>query len=74
MPLRLKKILGALLVVVFMLFWVWLAVSLSGFVPKNKFAEMVFYIVASAWFAFHRYKYVRRGDQFTMPWPRPVGH
>ena len=46
MPLRLKKILGALLVVVFMLFWVWLAVSLSGFVPKNKFAEMVFYIVA----------------------------
>ena len=46
MPLRLKKILGALLVVVFMLFWVWLAVSLSGFVPDNKFAEMVFYIVA----------------------------
>jgi ethanolamine permease len=37
-------------------------------------AMMVFYIVASAWFAFHRYKYVRRGDQFTMPWPRPAGY
>jgi ethanolamine permease len=35
-------------------------------------AMMVFYIVASAWFAFHRYKYVKRGDQFTMPWPRPA--
>ena len=37
-------------------------------------AMMVFYIAASAWFAFHRYKYVRRGDQFTMPWPRPAGY
>ena len=37
-------------------------------------AMMVFYIVASLWFAFHRYKYVRRGDQFTMPWPRPQGY
>jgi ethanolamine permease len=37
-------------------------------------AMMVFYIVVSAWFAFHRYKYVRRGDQFTMPWPRPKGY
>src|SRR5215207_6079295 len=37
-------------------------------------AMMVFYIVASAWFAFHRYKYVRRGDQFTMPWPKPRGY
>ena len=37
-------------------------------------AMMVFYIVASAWFAFHRYKFVRRGDQFTMPWPRPEGY
>jgi ethanolamine permease len=36
-------------------------------------AMMVFYMVASLWFAFHRYKFVRRGDQFTMPWPRPVG-
>lgn len=46
MPLRLKKIFGALLVVVFMLFWVWLAVSLSGFVPDNKFWEMIFYTIA----------------------------
>ncbi|MCB1882892.1 MAG: amino acid permease [Geminicoccaceae bacterium] len=37
-------------------------------------AMMSFYIVASLWFAFHRYKYVRRGDQFTMPWPRPRGY
>jgi ethanolamine permease len=37
-------------------------------------AMMVFYIVASLWFAFHRYKYVRRGDQFTMNWPKPAGY
>ena len=37
-------------------------------------AMMVFYIVVSAWFAFHRYKYVRRADQFTMNWPRPRGY
>lgn len=37
-------------------------------------AMMAFYIVASLWFAFHRYKYVRRGDQFTMPWPKPRGY
>ncbi len=37
-------------------------------------AMMVFYIAASLWFAFHRYKYVKRGDQFTMNWPRPQGY
>jgi len=37
-------------------------------------AIMVFYIVASLWFHFHRYKYVRRADQFTMPWPKPQGY
>lgn len=37
-------------------------------------AMMCFYIAASLWFAFHRYRFVRRGDQFTMPWPRPVGY
>lgn len=37
-------------------------------------AMMVFYIVVSFWFHFHRYKYVRRGDQFTMNWPRPAGY
>jgi ethanolamine permease len=36
-------------------------------------AMMIFFIVASLWFHFHRYKYVRRGDQFTMNWPRPMG-
>jgi ethanolamine permease len=34
-------------------------------------AMMAFYIVASVWFAFHRYKFVERGGQFTMPWPKP---
>jgi ethanolamine permease len=37
-------------------------------------AMLVFYIIASLWFAFHRYKFVRRGEQFTMPWPKPVGY
>ena len=37
-------------------------------------AMMVFYIVASLWFHFHRYKFVRRGDQFSMNWPRPAGY
>lgn len=36
-------------------------------------AMMIFFIVASLWFHFHRYRYVRRGDQFSMPWPRPLG-
>jgi ethanolamine permease len=36
-------------------------------------AMMLFFIIASLWFHFHRYRYVRRGDQFSMPWPRPVG-
>lgn len=37
-------------------------------------AMMAFYIVASLWFVFHRYQFVRRGDQFTMPWPKPLGY
>ncbi|MER2269229.1 APC family permease [Methylobacterium oxalidis] len=37
-------------------------------------AMMAFYIGASVWFVLHRYKYVRRGDQFTMHWPRPKGY
>lgn len=37
-------------------------------------AMMAFFIVASLWFALHRYKYVRRGDQFTMRWPKPNGY
>jgi len=37
-------------------------------------AMMLFYIVASLWFVVFRYRYVRRGDQFTMPWPRPLGY
>ena len=41
---------------------------------RQLLAMMAFYIIASLWFAFFRYRYVRRGDQFTMPWPRPLGY
>ena len=37
-------------------------------------AMMAFYIIVSLWFAFHRYRFVRRADQFTMPWPKPLGY
>ncbi len=37
-------------------------------------AMMIFYIVVSIWFSVHRYKYVRRSDQFTMNWPKPQGY
>lgn len=37
-------------------------------------ATMVFYIVVSVWFHFRRYKFVERGAQFSMPWPRPRGY
>jgi len=35
---------------------------------------MAFYILASVWFVYRRYPFVHRGDQFTMPWPRPRGY
>ena len=41
---------------------------------RQLLAMMGFYIAASLWFAFYRYRYVRRGDQFTMAWPRPIGY
>ncbi|MDO9382569.1 MAG: APC family permease [Hyphomicrobiaceae bacterium] len=37
-------------------------------------AMMTFYIVVSLWFHFWRYRFVKRSDQFTMPWPRPNGY
>ncbi|MFN4141963.1 APC family permease [Aestuariivirga sp.] len=37
-------------------------------------AMVAFYIVVSLWFHFWRYRFVKRGDQFTMPWPRPRGY
>ncbi|MGE3831891.1 MAG: APC family permease [Parvibaculaceae bacterium] len=37
-------------------------------------AMVIFYVVVSLWFHFYRYKFVRRGDQFTMPWPKPQGY
>jgi ethanolamine permease len=41
---------------------------------RQLLAMMAFYVVISVWFAFYRYRYVRRGEQFTMPWPRPQGY
>lgn len=35
---------------------------------------VVFYLLASVWFVAFRYRYVQRGRQFTMPWPRPKGY
>jgi len=35
---------------------------------------ITFYLLASVWFVVFRYKYVRRGSQFTMPWQRPQGY
>ncbi len=35
---------------------------------------MAFYIMASIWFVLQRYQFVKRADQFTMPWPRPKGY
>ncbi|MGB3146580.1 MAG: amino acid permease [Paracoccaceae bacterium] len=37
-------------------------------------AMVVFYIIVSLWFHFWRYRFVNRGAQFTMPWPRPNGY
>jgi ethanolamine permease len=41
---------------------------------RQLLAMMAFYIVASLWFAFYRYRYVKRGAQFTMSWPKPQGY
>ena len=37
-------------------------------------AMIGFYIVVSLWFHFWRYRFVSRGAQFTMPWPKPKGY
>jgi len=37
-------------------------------------AMVSFYFVVSLWFHFWRYRFVNRGAQFTMPWPRPIGY
>jgi ethanolamine permease len=41
---------------------------------RQLLAMLGFYVLASLWFTFHRYRFVRRGSQFTMPWPRPRGY
>lgn len=37
-------------------------------------AMLAFYILVSLWFHFWRYRFVNRGAQFTMPWPKPRGY
>jgi ethanolamine permease len=37
-------------------------------------AMIGFYIIVSLWFHFWRYRFVNRGAQFTMPWPKPKGY
>ncbi len=37
-------------------------------------AMLAFYFIISLWFHFHRYKYVERAAQFSMPWPKPAGY
>jgi ethanolamine permease len=41
---------------------------------RQLLAMMAFYWIVSLWFHFWRYRFVRRGDQFTMNWPRPQGY
>jgi ethanolamine permease len=41
---------------------------------RQLLAMMAFYWIVSLWFHFRRYQFVRRGDQFTMNWPRPKGY
>ncbi len=41
---------------------------------KNLVAAMLFYLIASLWFVFHRYRMVDRSKLYTMPWPRPKGY
>ena len=41
---------------------------------KNLVAAMLFYISASVWFVYHRYRMVNRSKLYTMPWPRPKGY
>ncbi len=52
MPMRLKKIIGALAICAFVLLWVVLTIAISVFVPKNLFAETLFYVVMGLGWAF----------------------
>ena len=43
MPLRVKKIFGSLFICAFVIFWIWLASSLSVLVPENRALELRYY-------------------------------
>jgi len=38
----------------------------SSAMDRSSAPMVIFYIIVSLWFHFYRYKYVRRGDQFTI--------
>lgn len=45
MPLRFKKIIGSIAICVIVILWILMTVSVSGFVPRNPIAELIFYAV-----------------------------
>jgi hypothetical protein len=49
---RIKKMLGALFICVFVLMWIVLGVSLSVLVPRHPAAEFAFYAVMGVGWAF----------------------
>ncbi|WP_312813096.1 DUF2842 domain-containing protein [Brevundimonas sp.] len=43
---RLRKLIAAIMVMAFLTFWVWGAVTLSGFVPDIFWVEAIYYAIA----------------------------
>jgi len=64
---------GGIIIVLFCLCVVTFFAIFLGF-GSQLIAMVAFYFLISLWFHFYRYQYVRRGDQFTMPWPKPQGY
>lgn len=58
------------------LFVLCLAVFFATFLGYADYliSILVYFLVVSVWFHLHRCKFVKRGDQFTIPWPRPRGY
>ena len=46
MSARIRKLIGGLFIVAFVIFYVWLVASLSVFVPDHWAAELAFYAIA----------------------------
>lgn len=52
MPVRLKKILGALFIVAFLLTWIFAGVTLSRFIPQHWAPALIYYAVVGIGWAF----------------------